>query len=544
VGGRIDVRRPERSRGHACPRRVCRASFFLLLLFLLVSLPLSTTYSQTELIGRGEVEHLRWGGVEPGWRHDIYRVDDARFRPGPMDRVEIVLDDNSPGRDRRTELLLDFDRCERRSLQAFAPFYEIGKVDIFPSRDIRKFGECAAGFYQLFNRIEIFPGERSVFFKDPVLNSFSIDFFLRPTDIHDSTVVLSWSAPVIDLDGERTGFTASFRGGKLRWRFENIFYGPEGNPVTVDIGEYHASPPNEWHHHALVYDAGSGLLTLYNDGRESGLVWLTVDGREDSSLLRGKVSPYLSVPMVIGERYLGYVDEFRITRGKPPLIMGDYKLQGTVLSDVIDLHYRGTKLVQVTWNGKEEEGTAIRVSCRMSSTYYLPEDSPDEDRTTSSPPWVPVREGQTFKKDELKGRYLQWKVDLLGTGRQATPALYDLTVVVEPDPPPGPPILLSAEPQNGGVKLTWVTAKEQDVAGYRVYYGKSPSTYFGTEASLGRSPIDVEKSDSPGDIQSVLIDGLTNEQVYFFSVTAVDEEDQESGFGGELVARPSEIYGR
>ncbi|MFW6168119.1 MAG: fibronectin type III domain-containing protein [Ralstonia sp.] len=179
----------------------------------------------------------------------------------------------------------------------------------------------------------------------------------------------------------------------------------------------------------------------------------------------------------------------------------------------------------------------------MSPVYFRPERPEPGDGVTAAPAWIPVKNHRVLEKgssgEGLAGRYLQWKAELLGTGREATPVLYDLTITLEPDPPPGPPILLDAEPADGGVVLTWVTAREGDIAGYRVHYGSASGAYFGPN-----SPMYIEKRSDTGDTRRVRIDGLTNEQVYYFRVTAVDAEGQESVFSRELVARPSGIYGR
>ena len=65
-------------------------------------------FCQTELIGRGEVKELRWGGVEKRWR-DVYSLKDATIVPGPMGRLDVVLADNSAITDGGTDLLLGFD---------------------------------------------------------------------------------------------------------------------------------------------------------------------------------------------------------------------------------------------------------------------------------------------------------------------------------------------------------------------------------------------------------------------------------------------------
>jgi hypothetical protein len=42
---------------------------------------------------------------------------------------------------------------------------------------------------------------------------------------------------------------------------------------------------------------------------------------------------------------------------------------------------------------------------------------------------------------------------------------------------------------------------------------------------------------------SIALEGLENEKVYFFSITAVDNSNQESGFSKEFIVRPSMIHG-
>jgi hypothetical protein len=98
------------------------------------------------------------------------------------------------------------------------------------------------------------------------------------------------------------------------------------------------------------------------------------------------------------------------------------------------------------------------------------------------------------------------------------------------------------------VLLRWVTNRERDIAGYKVYYGTSPGTYFGRSAEQGDSPIFVPaghiETGSIGEAGTLIlpVTNLKNEQVYYFSVTAVDADGQEGGFSVERVARPSTVH--
>jgi hypothetical protein len=536
--------------------------------------------AQTELIGRSETKELTWGGVKHRW-HDIYSARDVKIAAGPLGRLDVVLADNAPAEGNDTDLLLHFDECERDRLVFVSTSYRAEKVDLFPSGEIRKHGTCAAGFLSNRNTVQMKPLADSLFFEGDALKSFTIDFFLFPLMFADGSVVLSWHAPVVSLGGNFTGIRAYAEQGRLTWQLERVFKKRNGDYVDVVIRENRSTPLNEWHHHALFYDADAGLISLFFDGRESSLGWVTETGGQRGTLLLGKISPFLGLPISLGESYSGYLDEFRISRGLPLFFTGDYRPTGEIRSEAIDLAGPGTKLVKVSWASVEENGTAVRVYCRISDTFFLPaaepnerirrieeggrkgggdavsEDGPDAagrpggpaDPTTGvpgHPSWVQVRNGEVLSGRLPAGRYLQWKAVLLGTGGDSpfvrgtgsthTPVLISLTVVLEPDDPPLMPAVLKAVPLNGGVRITWLRNKESDIQGYRIYYGSASKYYFGKGADLGESPVTV------GNVGSAVLKGLTNEEVYFLAVTALDASGQESGFSRELVVRPSKVF--
>ncbi|MFW6181670.1 MAG: LamG-like jellyroll fold domain-containing protein, partial [Spirochaetota bacterium] len=459
----------------------------LALLFL--ALPSPKPRAQAE-IGAGETVSLSWGGVEAGWE-DIHLLENTRTRRGPMGELGVVLQDDAPVRGEDIELLLDFESCRRDSLEADFTFFKPGEVRIHPSDRISRFGSCAAGFMHRSHRVELVPGEGSLLRRDP-LESFTIDFFLHPVQVSEGDVVLSWRAPTVDAGGEFSGFVASFSGRKLYWRFDRVFRRPDGEAVEVVVGELQETPVNRWSHHALTYDADRGLLSLYQDGRENAIRWLTHTGTQGGTLLRGAFSRYITVPLVLGAAYTGYLDELRIARGVLDFPLDSYRSRGAVVSGVLDLRHRGTTLAAARWQSEEERGTAVRLFCRMSTRYFGPDDGRPE-----APAWVPVANGRA-PEEPLKGRYLQWKAELYSTTGDYTPVLHTLTLELEPDSPPVPPVFLEARPLDEGALLRWVRNKEPDIAGYRVYYGEESRFYFGTGAAQGDSPFFVPDPGLPG----------------------------------------------
>jgi hypothetical protein len=558
------------------------------MVIVMVSVP-SILCAQTELLGKREFEQLQWGGVEYRWdrvtvhgdRVNLYRMENVRMVDGPDGRYDVILRDNSPEYMGDTELLLHFDHATRTYVFEDAAHYDMGDVHIFPSHAIEKHGQRSAGFLRYGNLIEIKPRISSVFFDEVPLQSFTIDFHLYPTNVHDSVVVLSWYAPTVDAEQGFSGMRAYFSNGRLHWEFGNVFHEVTSGfdedqasvreaPHTIVIGELDPTPLNEWHHHAINYDARSGLITLYFDGKESNLLWTTASGHEDGNHLEGRFSRHIGVPMTLGDYFLGYIDEFRISRGTWNYIPGEYIVSrrvkglsggdGFIMSDVIDLRNRGTRVVKVLWKSEEDNGTAVRVFVRSSNHYFAPDSEPPPNdnirdviawRKVLAPlQWVPVRNDEDIPEENLKGRYLQWMVVLFGTYGLYTPTLQNLTVVYEPDAPPTRPILLAADPVTDGIRLKWVRNKEHDLKGYRIYFGNRSGYYIENEPKF--VPVDTRESRPDSavkctesrDTRVCVLDGLENEEVYFISITAVDMEDQESEFSRELIARPSTLFGR
>lgn len=491
-------------------------------------------YSQTEVIGKKEIQHLRWGGVTEGWKQ-IYSLRDVELTRNPMGRFDVILAENSPTEDENTDLLIHFDTGKRDTISFVSENYETYEVNIFPSEEIRKYGRYAAGFFNYRNSVKLKPLRESIFYAEGMLASFAIDFYLYPISIHDDITVLSWHAPVVEMDGAFTGMKAYFRKGRLTWEFENIFKDNEGRFIHVIIEENERTPINQWHHHSIFYNAKQGLLTLFYDGRESNIRWLTESEREGATLLKGNFSSYLLTPFTIGERFLGYIDDFRISRDNPRFTLDEYKEYGEIKSDLIQLEGKGTKLVNVSWESIEKMGTAVRVYCRMSMSYFPPYG--ESESISGVPRWIQVMNGTEVKDTDLMGKYIQWKAELYGTGGEHTPSLLSLDLALELDPAPMAPIILRSVPIDGGVVLEWSRNKENDIQGYKVYYGDSSNHYFGKGSDRGDSPLFV------GNINRIVLHSLENEKVYFFSITAVDNADQESGFSNEVIVRPSSIYG-
>jgi len=91
------------------------------------------------------------------------------------------------------------------------------------------------------------------------------------------------------------------------------------------------------------------------------------------------------------------------------------------------------------------------------------------------------------------------------------------------------------------VQLAWDSNSEEDLAGYYMYYKltASGSPYNGTGVMEGDSPVKIPLTsfDNP-DYPEITFHGLRDDQVYFFAVTAYNEEDIQSSYSNEVRVEP------
>lgn len=90
-------------------------------------------------------------------------------------------------------------------------------------------------------------------------------------------------------------------------------------------------------------------------------------------------------------------------------------------------------------------------------------------------------------------------------------------------------LLFFAVAQNvlaGSANLNWNANTESDLAGYKIYYGKTPRT---SSCPVGgyTTTLDV------GKVTSYTINNLTDGSTYYFSITAYDTGGKESCFSEE-----------
>ena len=87
-------------------------------------------------------------------------------------------------------------------------------------------------------------------------------------------------------------------------------------------------------------------------------------------------------------------------------------------------------------------------------------------------------------------------------------------------------IVFSSVASGAEIRIAWDPNTEPDLAGYKVYWGKTSRTY--------------EESIDVGNVTTYVLPGLTKGETYFIAVTAYDTENNESDFSNEVSGAASE----
>jgi hypothetical protein len=386
----------------------------------------------------------------------------------------------------------------------------------------------------------LFSGRR---FKD-----FSIEFWLYPANMENGEQILSWTSSGQSAPGssvfQRIQCVAAKN--RLLWNFLGFFSLPGGGGQTAfSIG---GSPVllKAWSHHLIRFDSDTGLLEYLVNGRVEGILYVTSTGAEGGEVYnpsagRGGI-------LVLGPRFTGLMDEFRVYSRclETPLLPKYPARGGRVETRPIDLGEANSRVLMVEASGgrTSNSGGIIRNEYTGAGKFRFADDSAIQFffRAADSPyhwtgadeEWRPFEPG-TALPENVRGRFVQLAAVFYPSGDgETTPYLDELRIRYQRDDPPLPPSLLRVIAGDGGVDLSWKASPDADVSGYLVYYGLSGGEYFGDDAVLGVSPINVGKRNS------VHIDGLKNGVLYYFAVAAYDRMDPSKAgeFSREVSARP------
>jgi hypothetical protein len=402
---------------------------------------------------------------------------------------------------------------------------------------------------------------QAMFAPDRRFGDFTLEFWLNGENMENGEQILFWSATRLAAGGSHViqRIQAFVSRNRIEWRFRDLFTDSlDQNRLSFSFNGITPLIPRTWNHHLIRFDSNNGLLEYLIDGQIESIVYATSSGREGGEVFTPLIGQ--GSRLILGNRFEGMMDEFRLYgsfAGDPPLQKyprSGGRLETRLLdlgdgsNEIVKIEARGGRISYPegkTTNGRVRiitasaagnsaldfpDASAVRLFFRTSETPFPRNFAGANSGETA---WTPFEPGMELKN--VRSRYIQLAAELYPSGDgETTPYLEDLRIIYIPDHPPRPPSIVTALPGNGAVELSWNNSADRDTEGYLVYYGTSRGDFFGEDAILGVSPINVGKRNS------VRIEGLSNGVLYYFAVASYDRINPAhvGEFSREVAARP------
>lgn len=370
-------------------------------------------------------------------------------------------------------------------------------------------------------------GTPGCFFGTPGLKgSFTLSFWLYSAVAEDGEQIFSWKTSRKSRNKMVSQFIrGAIFNNRIEWTFNNFFVPPSGSETNFVLTAQDMLIPDTWNFHTITFNEFTGLLEYRINGKTQGILYTTSTGHEGGQIFIPETG--YNAPLEICHAFSGLIDEIIFkTEFTETDITGKFNENGGIYySQPIDLGSKSSKILDIKTEAYIPQGTDYQVFVRTGNNFYQ--------WTENSPEWHTVNENTNY--NDLKGRYAQIRIYLFTNGEaDLSPEITGMQITWEEESSPWPPSTLYAEAGDGEVTLEWSSSPNLTTQGYLVYYGKKTGEYFGTEGDSGPSPINA------GNVNSITISGLKNGTLYYFAVSAYnDEDDMYSGtLSKEVNARP------
>jgi hypothetical protein len=390
------------------------------------------------------------------------------------------------------------------------------------------------------------------------------------------------------LEGSRRGLEIYLEDDRLYLNCASLFQDAGGRLHSLRLGSRSPLRTQQWIHLSVSFEAASGRLRLFLDGREDNVAH-TGDA---SGVWQMTFHPLDRSPIVIAETYAGFLDEFRIssralqpdashlqTATYAPLRL-DYETlrgqqqMGQVISDVMRPSGGTARSGRLRYVAQEPDGTLVNFYARFARQPFA------KDTPAAQLPW------RRLSPDEARGvqmfSYFQWRAELRADASGLiSPVLREVVLDYQPLLAPPAPGNLRAVPDfrlAAGLVLEWDESPETRVqtgGGYYVYFGLRPGEYLGRlhvnaqgqpirASTAGETPLsDAEKklghsrperlkqslrnrmrllidndliqTNTPPNAQAPRLPYLHANRSYYFAVSSYDDVGVESQLSNEVV---------
>ena len=473
-----------------------------------------------------------------------------------------------------TDILLKFDKESDKYIKDDSKKYEIYSSSYrFLKEGI---GNGCASFFKSGHGVMINTSEGLWLGSTEDLGSFNIEFRFKAAEFKNGSILFSRLGY---FSGVKKGIEITLRDRRVSAHLYNMFRAPDGSLKNASLVRCSTLNKGEWYHFSLSFDRESGkLYTLLNDS-EQDVRYMTASGGAFSDVYtplfgyiddedlssKGSDLPFA----VIGKRYNGLIDEFRISyrhyddlKNSTDIAVNKYKgsqyagripynREGVITGPVKEFPATGTSITGFSWEEVLEPGTFIWMELRVSDKLFSDKDS--------SVKWYRVNTGQKkiftvkdYNGEFLRGKYFQWRAHLAASPEgDKSPVMKKVVVKYYVDQPPVVPMYFeTAETGDRYIILRWKKNVEADLGGYKIYYGTKKGVYDGIISVVNGQKITNSMSDGSrvtvkidnavieenknSDNRKVLIyPSIENTVLYYFSVTSYDTYKENTVYNHE-----------
>jgi hypothetical protein len=428
--------------------------------------------------------------------------------------------------DTMTDLYLSFDNPLSDSINNYKIIYK--KYHVSENKSIYK---KSAYFISMDEKIELSGNESSFFQSGINLGSFTISFWVYPTNFANNEIILKIGSQYYEKSSdmvEDQSIKAKILNGKLVWEFANIFISNNKKLDLIKLESFSRLIPEKWSNIVLTYDSYKGIITSYINNNEEGVALVSDTNDIDGNIYNMRFNSQNRCIINIAPNFYGAIDEFCIKVDSRLENADKYNPQGgEITSKVIDFGKSGIHINKILCEDYKENQSDIIYYYRYSNAPF-----DKDDIFSSNIKWYKLVSNSSLNK---RIRFFQWKAILLaGRDNNYSPRLKGINIYYNHNNPPSIPAGVKAIANDGTIDIKWIANTEKDIKGYKIYYGLKSGSYFGTDASEGSSPIDV------GLVNRFRITGLNKKQLYYICVTAYDDDEHthESDFSEEIIVRP------
>ncbi len=466
-----------------------------------------------------QTQSITLGGRE-GWKAFSY-AENITTGEGKFGYESIRIDDGSHQVTAYTDLLLNF---ENGRVSDISGNYSVIENNMFTSEKSIK-GDYGGVSRGVSPGLSLEGNAQSLFGRSGITGSFSISFWIFPSIAANGEQIISWrSSRTIQQKPLYQLLTASIYKNRMEWQFTNIFNAHNEDKNEFFLRGRSTIVPEVWSRHTLSYDADSGTLEYYMNGKLEGITYVTSNGEQSGMIQQAEIG--VPADLDICSQYVGSIDDFYITReyfADSEFLTSSAK-KGRFETQPIKTTGYGSQILSLTSQGLHPNQTDTLFYVRGGDNFY--------EWTETYPEWIPIKD--TMPEKKVEGLYVQIAADLYsdGTGEK-TPSVSEITLTYLKDEPPQAPVRIAVEAGDGFIDLSWPIQADKSITGYIVYYGEKPSEYF------NRETIAVSSISQTNTAMRYRLQNVKNGTLYYIAIAAVARDGQLVGpLSREVYARP------